>query len=248
MAGPHTWQWLSSVSLLQALYAGVLFCGHSNHTVEPITRIRPDRAVQALLPGYCPGEEIFASHLLNLTSPARCLHILTAPRVLEVQWQPMLQLVALKSGKRRKNIQAQAKGGRERNSGGRAAHHAEDELTTLQLLSGTSQATCHQPVWDRLPLPSSTQLYGQDHFQLHPTTLLGFLSFSFLLIQLVSNQVSQKGLFIHFAVEKGLCPSLLADCSTWHCTALWVKTYVKGKEILLPCLCSSTQSWIRSVH
>lgn len=49
IAGPLIWHWLS---LWQALHAGgVLFCGHSNHTVEPIIRIRPDRAVQALLPG-----------------------------------------------------------------------------------------------------------------------------------------------------------------------------------------------------
>lgn len=86
-------------------------------------------------------------------------------------------------GKRSKNAQAQAKGSRERNWFGRTAHHAEDELTTLLILSGTNQTRCHQPAWERLPLPSSTQLCRQDHFQLHPTTLLVFPSFNFLLIQ-----------------------------------------------------------------
>lgn len=51
-AGPLTWRWLSNVSLGGALHAGgVLFCGHFNHMVEAIIRIRPDRATQVLLPG-----------------------------------------------------------------------------------------------------------------------------------------------------------------------------------------------------
>lgn len=59
ITGSLTWHWLSSVPLQQPLHAGgVLFCGHSSHTVEPTIRIRPDRAMQALLAGL-PWRENF---------------------------------------------------------------------------------------------------------------------------------------------------------------------------------------------
>lgn len=247
-AGPLTWHWLSNVSLGGALHAGgVLFCGHFNHTVEAIIRIRPDRATQVLLPGLS-----WSGNLCQ--PPVETPHLQQAAHT---SWLPQEcwkysnnQYRSLWHSRVAKEARIYSPSQRQQGEKlcGKSCPPCRG-WTTLQLLSGTSQTRCHQPVWDRLPLPSSTQLCGQDHFQLHPTTLLGFSSFNFLLIQLVSYQFSQKSLFIHFAVENSLCPSLLAYCSTWHCTALWVKRYEEwGKEILLPYLCSNTQSWIRSSH
>lgn len=126
-------------ALWQALHAGgVLFCGHSNHTVEPINRIRPDRAVQALLPGlswrgnFCqPAVEPHFSSKMH--APPDCPKsaestVTTNTAACGTQeWQKKQEFPGPSQREQREKLE------------GRAAHHAEDKLTPLQLLSGTSQ-------------------------------------------------------------------------------------------------------------